>query len=341
MRVIQVIDTLAIGGGEQVLVDITKILANREVDVDVLCLTKLGSKSEELKGICDVTSLSRTSKFSIVKMYQLYNRLKQYDIIHCHFRHVFRYVKLVGKIFSLKGNVILHDHYGKIDVNKKIPFGFNLMKVENYIGVSETLTKWSQKNLNPVNNLLLPNIIIKSNNTQKLDRRFEFICIGNIKPTKNQMFAAKIAKNLNNSILFIGAQQDINYTKELVTFCNEMKLDYLILSNIKCAQDYIKNANVALHTAVTETGPLVLIEYMAHQLPFLCYNTGEVAKNLLKELPELVLNSFEVEDWLSYYQSLKNNKAIDEKLSSIFNSNYSEESYFTSLIDFYEKILNE
>lgn len=341
MRVIQVIDKLAVGGAEQVLIDITKILARRDVDVDVLCLTELGTKSKELEGICDVISLNRTSKFNILKLYQLFSILKQYDVIHCHFRHVFRYVKLVDKIFSIKNPIVLHDHYGKIDVDKNIPFGFNMMKVQHYIGVSESLTKWSEKKLKPINNLLLPNIILKTNNPKSLNRRFDFVCTGNIKPVKNQMFAAEVANKLNKSILFIGAKQDESYCEKLVSYCAQMKLDYMILSNIECAQDYIKNAEVALHTALSETGPLVLLEYMAHHMPFLTYNTGQVAKLLLNEIPELVIDEFEVDCWLEHYQNLINNVTISIKLNTIFNINYGEESYYSLLIDFYEHILNE
>jgi glycosyltransferase involved in cell wall biosynthesis len=341
-NVVQVIDTLSVGGAEQVLIDVTKILSNRGVDVDVLCLTNKGSKADALRGTCKVKSLNRKNKYSLIKMFQLKKELEPYKIIHCHFRHVYRYVKLVAIVFGVKGKIILHDHYGSIDIDKGIPLGFNkIFRVENYIGVSKTLVDWSAKLLKPDNILLLPNIIIKQNKLIRLKSSFDLVCVGNIKPVKNQLFAARLACKMQKSILFIGSIQDEHYYTLLKSYCESNDIDYVILTEVKNAQEYLSNATFAIHTAKSETGPLVLIEYMAHGIPFITYDTGEVAQLLKKLIPLSVIDNLDLKNWSLRFNDLVMDNDISKKLSSVFESNFSEDNYFNLLKNFYKKILNE
>jgi glycosyltransferase involved in cell wall biosynthesis len=342
MRVAQIIDTLNVGGAEQVLVDVSNILYENNVNVEVLVLIKPGVKAKSLNPNIPIKSLGRTNKFSLKKMLELKEILLTYDILHCHFRHVYRYVKLIDLFFNLNSKkIILHDHYGSIDINKSVPLGFNsLFKIEYYIGVSDSLMQWAYKSISPKFSLLLANIIRKSNNSILLDKVFDFIVISNIKQIKNQIFAASIAKSLDKSILFIGDIQDLDYYNKLIDYCESSNIDFQILTKVSDAQSYLKNAVVALQVSKSETGPLVLIEYLAHGMPFLSFNTGEVVKLISKEHSLFVVDSFHLKDWVDGYNKLINLNLKKSTIKKIFSKNFSEQYYFKELFDFYKKILS-
>src|SRR5690606_21099583 len=113
-------------------------------DVAALFLLNGGVLKDTLYADIPIIELQRGNKWDISKMLECSHIIKEYDVIHCHFRHVYRYISLVKKLFLLKTKIILQDHYGSIDVDKKVPFLFNsLLKPKYYIGVSQTLCHWA------------------------------------------------------------------------------------------------------------------------------------------------------------------------------------------------------
>ena len=56
----------------------------------------------------------------------------------------------------------------------------------------------------------------------------------------------------------------------------------------------IQQFEIGLQTAKSESGPLVLIEYLAQSLPFLTFNTGQVVDDIKSDIPQLILDNFEL-----------------------------------------------
>jgi glycosyltransferase involved in cell wall biosynthesis len=261
--------------------------------------------------------------------------LSDFDIIHCHFRHVYRYVSLVNKFFPFKGKVILHDHYGSIDVDKKIPLFFStFQKPVFYIGVSKSLTNWAKINLSLKDNsvFLLENIIQKKNQKLSLYNSFDFILVSNIKPIKNNQFAVDLVKSLDKSLLIVGQNQDSVYFDELN---NSISDKISIKTDLSNAQSVLHLAKFGLHTSISETGPLVLIEYLAHNLPFLAYETGEVAIILKKYFPDFFIDNFDLAKWQNRINEI-NNKTIDFSLfEEVYEKEFGKESYYQKIINIY------
>jgi glycosyltransferase involved in cell wall biosynthesis len=104
------------------------------------------------------------------------------------------------------------------------------------------------------------------------------------------------------------------------------------------------NYNFAIHTSPHETGPLVLLEYMHASLPFLTYNTGDVVANINSQLPEAVIDSFELDDWKKRIENIMmNDEARSEmrsKMKTIIQEHYTEEGYWKELHSIYKAVLN-
>ena len=61
-------------------------------------------------------------------------------------------------------------------------------------------------------------------------------------------------------------------------------------------QAYLHNAKVGLHVSKSETGPLVLLEYMCKSMPFIAYDTGEIAQHIKINFPSLIKDNFDMRD---------------------------------------------
>lgn len=338
MRILQVIDTLNIGGAERVFVDMCNILHDYNQDVSALLLLKdKGPLAIDLR--VPVKTLNRKNKWSVKTLYKCYNILTQYDIVHCHSRHIYKYIALVKLVFRLNSKIIFQDHYGSIEIDKKVPFLFDsLFKPKYYIGVSETLTEWAIEYLKiRANNVFLLQNIIKKRSQNSSSKLFEYLLVSNIKPVKNNLFAIELCKEMDSSLLLVGKNQENDYFHRIEKELNEK---IILDSTVSDAQVIMSKSKIGLHTSSSETGPLVLIEYLAQGLPFLAYETGEVAKILKPHFPEYFIDNYEIGDWQKRLGTIYNSNPDTEKMQRIFEKYFGEGEYYNKLINIYKCILN-
>lgn len=270
---------------------------------------------------------------------------REYDIIHIHMRHVYRYMVVVKVFLNSKVTLILHDHYGDIHTNKQIPFLFDsVLKPSYYIGVSVELTTWAIQGLKMDKHrvFLLSNIVRQSKLKLSPVEVGDIVIVSNIRRTKNIGFAIRIAAALNLKLDIIGQLVDKSYYTEL---SDEIKLLHAeskvrFIHDCYDVQCRLVNYRMALHTASSETGPLVLIEYLAQGTTFLAYRTGEVAESLHPILPELFMETFDHQLWIDKIRPLIENPVDSTTLRSIFQQNYNEEKYFHTCLKIYQSILH-
>lgn len=336
MKILQVIDTLNIGGGERVFIDICNLLKESNENVEVLYLLTSGELHKDLNFDIPFRILNRNNKWSFSKMYECSLILKENDIIHCHFRHVYKYIALVSLIFRVKSKIILHDHYGSIDLNKSIPFLFNnLIKPKKYIGVSNSLYDWaiSYLKVNKKCVFVLQNIIIKTTKFEMLYNKTDIVLVSNIKPIKNNLFVLDIVKKSRFSIMIVGRNQDDEYFNKLTNQISDLKIE--INQEIEKTQPILSNFKLGLHTSFSESGPLVLIEYLANGLPFLAYETGEVAKILKPYFPEYFIDNFDVDKWVERIEMLIETPKKTHLINEVFEKYFNKKDYYQKLKDIY------
>lgn len=341
MKIIQVIDTLNVGGAEKVFIDMSNILYENHEDITVLFLLEGGVLNSELNQKIKQFELKRDKKWGLIKMQECSMILQSYDLIHCHFRHVYRYISFIKLIFPFKGKVVLQDHYGSIDVDQKVPVLFSsLFKPKYYIGVSKTLTEWAETKLSISSEkvFLLENIITKNNVKTKQIEHYDFLLVSNIKPIKNNLFAIQLAKKLDKKLLLVGQNQDSKYFDSV----QQSKTEKItIATNITNAQSVMYWADFGLHTSVSETGPLVLIEYLANHLPFLAYDTGEVAKIIKRNFPLFFIDNFDLDLWEERIQKIKEMPVDCAKFDHVFENEFGQKKYYLKLKAIYLCILKK
>ena len=355
--IIQIIDQLNVGGAERVLVTLSNLFHEHGHAVTVLTTVRPGPLASLLNNGIQQITLNRKWKWNPITMYRLYKAVKAYDIIHVHSSYNLRYLYCAKKIYSLRKLIFFHEHFGDIDLDKSVKWHQKLIYPNIvFIGVSRLHTKWALDSLcmNPNRIFLLPNTVrkevvlsdIKNETTTK-----QIIVVANFRPSKNIEFALKLFKTLIKGnkhkyhFTIIGQVADANYYNSILLLINKYALDeYLtIYHNLNQLQPHLPKYDRAIHTAVSESGPLVLIEYLAQGLPFLSYKTGEVALMVQKELPEFILNTFEIDEWVNNMEHILAQPKNEWKamLSGLYEKHFSTEVYYQKCLSIYEQALSK
>ncbi len=343
MKVLQVIDTFGIGGAERVALYLSNLLYDAGLDIEVLTLLAPGELSPQLRPGIKVTSLNRRHRFDKNALLAFVGIARKFDIIHVHMRHNYQYCRLFARVFGVRTPIILHDHFGQINVVPAIPFLFQyLLKPVWYIGVSKPLVSWAKEKLDipGERTLLLGNIIIPINSLQ-CHEKTGIVLVSNIKPIKNHLFAISLLLEKNSSLTIIGKVQDPIYFRALQLKIREWGLSENIELVHDCTevQYELPKYRLGLHTSISETGPLVLIEYLAQGLPFLAYATGETAAAIRPEFPAFFIDNFDPEQWEERIEMLLNERPETEKMKRVFAEKFGSKEYVQKCLRFYQKIV--
>ena len=339
MKVLHVVDKLNVGGAEKVIVNLSNIFEEHGQVADIICLLEEGSLNKEVNKGVNQFFLHRKYRFSIISFLKFYRIIRNYDILHVHMRHNLRYVVLCRYLFfSIRFPIIaFQDHTGFL--SKSFLLKRILKKADCYIGVSEKNVQWARETLKIKKTFLLPNIVRKQTYSHDYDKINRCIMVGNIRPEKNYPFIFELCKKMGIAIDIYGNYSNEDYFKDVL----KQKIDSVtIISNKSNIQELIGRYQMAFHCAPRETGPLVLIEYLAQGLPFISFNTGEVIHQIKSELPGFVVDSFDINEWINATEHLR--RDIKEKLpelrdqmTRVFNKYYSEEKYYQSCMRIYKK----
>ncbi len=337
-----VIDKMMIGGAEQVFEDLVLLLKSK---IDLTALFINNSELEQATRInshIPVIELNRKNKYSILKMIKCAIVLRKYDVVHVHMRHTYRYVALINKLFNLRKNLILHDHYGLIEIDQRAPFSFaKYFAPYYYIGVSESLKNWSidafDMSLDMTSTLVnLPPKSIKFKDNIEIEKSSNsLVIVGNIKEVKNQRFAIEFAERIGQKIDVIGKIKDNKYFSSLNIS------DGNFIHDMDDVTENLVVYKFGLCTSISESGPLVLLEYLVAGLPFIAYRTGGIAEILARYFPEYFIDSFELKDWVKCYENLKENYSRIDKnqIDYIINKEFNKSVYEEKLLAIYQKCL--
>lgn len=339
LRVLQVIDTLGVGGAEKIFVTICNLLVNSEVSVTGLFLTEAGVLKNQLNKKINLHELKRKNKWSLKKMNECSKILKQYDIIHCHFRHVFVYIRMVSLIFNVKTPILFHSHSSKKLKKSSIFILKYIFKPRFLICVDQESLNFYKKQLqfNNKNSFLLENIIISHSKSQVQSsaKEFDFVLVGNIKRNKNNIFAIDLAEKLNKSLLIIGNNQDNEYFQTLSNRIHSSTTKVLLKQGVTDVSDYISLSKFGLMVSNKESGPLVLLEYMSFNLPFLAHETGEISKMMKPFFPNFFISNFDINSWKERLDFLEVNKHDSRKMEQVFQQFFGEDDYRDKLLNIY------
>lgn len=358
MKILHVIDTLNIGGAERVLVTLSNLFAREGHEVGVLTIIAPGRYADDLLPGVKTYCLNRRWKFNPVKMYRLARLADEYDIVHTHMRYDLRYVFLSKLLFGFKAKIVAHDHYGDIEIDQAVPaFAKYILRKVTYVAVSGDLVEWAinKVGLSRQAAFLLSNIVLVRKARPTISQSSQaLLMVANIRPTKNIEFALEVMKSLKQrgspcTLDVVGQIYDTGYYHMIRQLIAEYGLEDRVKLIHDCfdVQEIIGKYAVGIHTAKSESGPLVLIEFLGCGLPFVTFKTGRVVDQIHNELPEFISRTFDVDDWVSLINRLlmkreeETFESLKIRMRDVFQKHYAEVNYYRDCLAIYERALSD
>lgn len=302
MHVLHVIDGLGLGGAERMLVDI----ANRTVAdghrVSVCVTRNPVTLQRELDPRIDVLLLERRHRISPRAFLQLarYIRESRVDVIHAHMRSSTAFVSLLRLVRAIRTPIVFHDHYGTIEVDPAVPAWFRIghRVIAYYVGVYDMLTAWARRaGMAAERSTTIPNGVdlARFSSVPAASIRNELgiasttpvgIMVATLRPEKGiEVMLDAVARSTARGrarILVAGAEADAEYVMRCTARCRELGLEETVsfLGGRSDVPNLLQAADFAMLTSHTESGPLVLIEYLAARLPIVSTRVGDIGRRL-------------------------------------------------------------
>jgi glycosyltransferase involved in cell wall biosynthesis len=301
-----VIDGLAVGGAERMLIDLVNSM-DCEDHFPVVCITRSNhSLVGDIKPGIPIFTLDRRSRFDIsglIKLRQICGE-QRIDLLHAHGLSTFSLL-LFAKIFGFINNpIVVHDHSSLQGKKRFLWFRcFGAKYLDYYVGVYNETVEWAIENgVRPHNTKVIGNSIDfhRLENSSPVDLHSELcippakkigIFIGNIRPVKGLdiliRICAKLPREKSPVIAVLGNVSDPQYAQ----YCRELIKTNHLESNIRLigqqsnSIDWIKGADFAVIPSRSESGPLVLIEYLACGIPFVAFKVGGVSRLICEKFP--------------------------------------------------------
>lgn len=345
MKILQVIDTLNIGGAEKVCLDLTSMLLDTGHQADCMVISAKGLLFGDIDSRATAIFLYRKNKYSLCAMREFASIASRYDIVHVHMRHTWAYVKFSSLLFNRRLKLVFHDHFWEIKTAKDATYRLKgIFKPAYYIGVSNDHIEWARRflRIDETHTFLLANTIIPK--YTQYDKYYgDMIMVSNLRSIKNIHFGITLANTLKRKLTIFGNHDGSSYADEVLKFAD--KSDYVkIVQNEIDVQQYLINFKLGIHTSLSETGPLVLLEYLANGLPFVTFETGEVANQIKDELPGFIVSNFDDREWEKKINALEdeirsNGEELKQKLQNLFNEKFSPQRYLEQCLKIYQSVL--
>jgi glycosyltransferase involved in cell wall biosynthesis len=300
LHVLHVIDGLGLGGAERMLVDI----ANRTVAdghrVSV-CVTRDNvTLARELDSRVHVLVLARRARISPVGLAWLarFIRTDRVDVIHVHLRSNLAFVLQLRALRAIATPIVFHDHYGTIEVDTAVPVWFRIGHrfVDRYVGVYDKLTAWARgAGMPAARTTTIPNALDLSRfGAPASPIRGELgigsatlaVMVATLRRDKGIEVLldalARTAAREQLRVLVAGTDGEPAYAAQCKARCSELGLDRVVtfLGGRTDVPGLLAAADLALLSSHTESGPLVLIEYLAAGLPIVSTRVGDIGRRL-------------------------------------------------------------
>ena len=291
MRIVQVIDSLEIGGAEKMAVNYANALLTK-IEFSGLVATRAeGSLKNQLNEKVSYLFLNRKRiiDFGAVLRLRKYCKENNIDFIQAHGTSYFFSVLL--KIVYPKVKIVWHDHNGLsefISSEKSLALKIGSFFFIGIIVVNYKLKDWAEKQLNCKKVIYLPNFTTIDNSALyetilKGESGKRILCLANLRDQKNHFFLLEVAiklKKTNPDWTFhlVGKDFEDDYSKQLKALILKKKLEenVFIYGSKNDISNIINQSEIAILNSKSEGLPIALIEYGLMKMPVVLTKVGEI-----------------------------------------------------------------
>ncbi|MFN7149747.1 MAG: glycosyltransferase [Microthrixaceae bacterium] len=303
-RVLMMTDALSVGGAERVAVDIANTLDPQQFDARFCATRDDGPLHARIHERIPVTILGRAATWDLPKLlaFAAQVRAEGIDLIHSHGRGTLKFVALTQALGLIDVKHVYHDHYGWLHIDRGADPGLRRAlraHVDAFIGVDTRLCDWavSTAGVDPDRvHLVRSGVDIdRFDDLRPVDLRqrlglpqdsFVLMMVANFRPPKDHptLFRAiaELPEDLRARLHLVisgTTTADPEYHRNCMAMAERLGIRDQVhdIGEQDDVPELLAGADAAVLSSKNETGPLVILEYMAAGLPFLATDTGEIA----------------------------------------------------------------
>jgi len=358
-RVLQLIDSLDIGGAERMSVNLANALTQKGVE-SFLCATRKGGALESmLDGDVTCFVLHKQSTLDMKALYRLVRFIKKngINVIHAHSTSFFTAV-LVKPFTGVK--IVWHDHYGNAELLETRPV--KSLRYASYffdavISVNEKLAEWSRKHLLISDDKIayLPNFAELSLQHTNLelpgDPAKRIVCLANLRRQKDHMtllhaFKTFHAQHPDWHLLLVGEDRKDDYSAELKAYITKAGLENSvhILGARSDSADILLASAIGVLSSASEGLPVALLEYGLAGLPVVVTDVGQCPEVLAYGAYGKVIPAKESKILAESILKLIEDEVYRESIALKFNvhviEKYSSKAVIQKLVRIYGEVLD-
>lgn len=316
MRIVQIIDSLEIGGAEKMAINYANALSGK-IEFSGLVATRAeGNLKNQLSHSVSYLFLKKKSTIDFGAVFRLrkYCRENKVEYLQPHSSSYF--TALLLKFVYPKISIIWHDHNGLsefISSQKSLALKIASHFFKGIIVVNYKLKAWAEKELNCKKVIYLPNFtaIDTSTNAEtvlKGNAGKRILCLANLRDQKNHFFLLKVAEKLKQShpdwsFHLVGKDFEDDYSKRVreIIINKELGNSVFIYGSKNDIKNIINQSDIAILTSKSEGLPVSLIEYGLSKKPVVSTNVGEIPLIIKDNVNGFIVGVDEVD---LFYQSL-------------------------------------
>lgn len=291
MRIIQIIDSLEVGGAERMAVNYANALSAKIAFSGLVATRKEGDLKTQLTPDVTYLFLNKKGRFDIGAVLRLrdFCKTNHVTIVHAHGTSFF--IAFLVRLACPEIQVIWHDHYGlseflasrKATILKAASRFFS-----GIIAVNKQLKDWAEKELLCRNVVYLPNFTSYGNDIIPETALFgqsgkRILCLANLRYQKNHAMLLSVAERLKSShpdwsFHLVGKDFNDSYSNEIGELILQKKLDETVFlyGSRNDTVHIIDQCDIAIMTSRSEGLPVALLEYGLFKKPVVVTSVGEI-----------------------------------------------------------------
>ncbi len=289
MKIVQLVDSLDLGGTERMSVNIANSLAEKGIESYLYVTRNFGGLEAYVSPAVKLQAFGKKSKLDLHAFYDLLKSLKEInaDILHVHQTSIYWAIAL--KPFLPNTKLIWHDHFGQSEMidqyqrkemNLIIPFLSAVLTVN-----SKIRDFWISKNPHKADRIYFLRNFPQLEEIERENQEnhgISIINIANIRKQKDQLTLIDALYQLNLlgyqfKAYLIGKVVDQNWLQEIKARIIKHNLSdqVEIVGSVNDIIPYLKSATMGVLSSQSEGLPVALLEYGMASLPTISTRVGQ------------------------------------------------------------------
>lgn len=306
MRILQLIDSLEVGGAERIAVNYANGLSSRIEFSGIVATRKEGALRSRINENVFFRCLNKRFTFDFGSILRLRSLCKIHKIEWIHAHGTSYFTAFLLKIFYPRIKILWHEHAGSRSEEKTIHNRVLWVLSHFFSGiivVNRALEHWCQQELSFTRVIYLPNFaIINANESKETFLRGvegkRIVCLANLRNPKNHKLLVEVAIKLKQSnpdwsFHFIGKDLKDAYSSELKSIIEKKHLEEnVFIYNLREDIDHIlQQASIGVLASSSEGLPVALLEYGMHGKAVVVTNVGEMPSIVVEGVSGFVVSA--------------------------------------------------